>query len=476
MGNLKKIVETKTFTVSVLALIMLFGFFLRFNDLGHWLDNKDQYFFDSGSRPVPLGVDSYYYMDIANDLLHLSLKKVDEYRQVPRGFTRPSSAPLLSVFIAFFTFLSNKPLEWIAILLPPFLGVLLAIPTYLLGYLLVISAKPPWDKNYVANVTIAKIVGFCAALFSLLTNSYIVRSSIGWCDTDILNVTFIALLTLIAAKIANTEEANKRYQLFAFFAIFLLMFVWWWDQGLAPPLMVAVSLLLVLLFVIPKKSKKGILVGISLFTFFLIIIWMLKGNVFLQITQSVFRIFSYVLVEEKTTIFPVIGRAAEQSDYTFTQLSLSVAGNIYVYSLSLLGLGALACFSRKNFLFLVPLLGLNVLAFNASRFSIFVAPLYGLGLGAIIFLSLSTLKIHQAFIKNILIVIFVIICSFYPVRTDLTSPQRTPILDPVLSEAMKNIAKTTPNDAVIWASWDRGHPLVYYSKRKTLADGIFHPA
>jgi len=41
---------------------------------------------------------------------------------------------------------------------------------------------------------------------------------------------------------------------------------------------------------------------------------------------------------------------------------------------------------------------------------------------------------------------------------------------------MKRIEKKTPKDAVIWASWGHGHPLIYYGQRGTIADGIYHSA
>ena len=476
MINLEKTTESKTFTISVMLIIMLFGFFLRFNDLGHWLDNKDQYFFNSGSIPVTLGVDSYYYIDIANDLSQGKISSFDSQRQFPKGFNKTSPAPLLSVLMASFSFLTNQPLEWIAILIPPFLGVLLAIPAYLLGYTLIISAKIPWNKSYDPSVTAAKITGASVALFSLLSPAFIQRSSIGWCDTDILNVAFVTLFIALATQIAHTKKAQNCRNFFVIYALSLLVFIWWWDQALAPPLLLAGAPFLLSLFFLQFESKKQFIKYILFFVFSLLVLWIWQGNALQDIPRSFRSIFNYIFGKDTSSIFPALEQLVqEQNDSSFQIHALKIAGSTFIYSLSILGLVVLAIISKRYFLFILPLIALEALSYKATRFEIFSAPLLGLGLGTIVFICNSMLRKYN-YSKIFACIVFIVSCSFFPIRQAEHHKPPIPTLDPLISEAMAKISTITPEEAVIWTSWGHGHPLVYYSQRNTLADGIYHPA
>ena len=150
MISLTSLAGKKQFTVVLLIAIAISGFYIRFDNLNHWLDNKSQYFTSTG-LPVALGVDSYYYLDIAEDLLKGKISKFDDQRHYPSGSTKPNAVPLLSVLIALIAFVSSKPLEWVAVLLPPFLGILLAIPAYCLGYTLAENSHILWRKKRIPN-------------------------------------------------------------------------------------------------------------------------------------------------------------------------------------------------------------------------------------------------------------------------------------------------------------------------------------
>ena len=58
----------KLFPVLMLFFIAVAGFYIRFDSISYWLDNKSSFFTATG-LPVTIGVDSYFYMDIAKDLL-----------------------------------------------------------------------------------------------------------------------------------------------------------------------------------------------------------------------------------------------------------------------------------------------------------------------------------------------------------------------------------------------------------------------
>ena len=220
MLPLSRLIEKKFFTAFMLIVIAIAGFYIRFDNIDHWLTNKSQYFTSNG-LPVTLGVDSYYYIDIADDLLAGKLKKIDDQRHYPSGSTKPTAAPLLSVLLALFSFITRQPLEWIAVLFPPFFGVLLAIPVYFLACSLAANSLLPWKKPLPVSAMEAKFVGFSAALFSLLSPAFVARSSLGWCDTDVLNVTFTTMSAYLSLRFFSAEEPKEKLRFFVYWSLSL---------------------------------------------------------------------------------------------------------------------------------------------------------------------------------------------------------------------------------------------------------------
>jgi hypothetical protein len=116
-----------------LFAVLALGFFVRFDNLGHWRSNPERYFFGEQQNPLTLTVDAYYFMDGARDISHGRYTALDEDRLAPTGYQRSAWPPLISVVLAGVTGLTGISLEWGAVLLPPFFSLFLGIAAFLLG-------------------------------------------------------------------------------------------------------------------------------------------------------------------------------------------------------------------------------------------------------------------------------------------------------------------------------------------------------
>lgn len=462
----------KVYVIAALTVIMALGFYLRFNDLNYWNANRDLYFFNSGTLPVTIGVDSYYYMNIAANLLDGRVESFDSLRHFPVGTKLPCSAPLLSVILASIVYLTGQSMEWVAVLLPPFLGILLVIPTYLLTFGILNKSRFPIESEIRERGAI--LGGIAAALFVIVSPIYYAKSTIGWCDTDILNLSFITFLSFLVLKMSAPEEQG-RLRSFVAYSILTLLFVWWWDSSQLLTLSIALSCLTPLLIHPHDISHRQLklLASTMVITILLFICW--KQDSLAQLTDKLIYIIRYSSGLEGSSFFPDSKSVVlEQKNISFQTLAQITAGNTSLFTLGIVGLIVMAYFVRLNFLFFFPLLILGGMALHAMRFAMFMTPLIGNGLAFLIF-SLQALPVKHAFHKYLGSIALLFAIVFFPVNKILSETPQHPTFYPFILEGMQKIADATEKDAVIWTAWGEGHPLVYYSKRRTLADGMFHP-
>ena len=189
------------------------AFFVRFYDLDYWLENKEFYFFDHQQLPILISIDAYYYLDIAKELLEGKYQHLDLNRHVPHGHINSFIPPLLSLILSYLAKLFSAPLEWVALLLPAFLGSLIAIPAYLLGYAFGQRMKSPFIREE-NRETAATVMGLTTALFTSLSPMLVSRSSVGWCDTDSLNVFFPVLASVLALHYADANNYESAITIF----------------------------------------------------------------------------------------------------------------------------------------------------------------------------------------------------------------------------------------------------------------------
>jgi len=456
---------------------MAAGCYLRLAPLSTWLDHKERYFFDNQQIPLMVTVDSYFYLDIARQLQEGTFSSFDRRRFVPVGHKRPPTPPLLSVLLARLSTLSGIGLEWLAILLPPFLGTLLAIPAYIIGFLLAMRARCSLIKEE-QRVISARLMGLVTAFCSLLSPFFAERSAIGWFDTDVMNVTFPLVLALLCLKLADSKGKKEQIIYLSGFLITSLFFLWWWDQSYIPVFgFTAVPFITALIF-ITVRSPKNIVWPVAFAIVLLVAIGIWKGFDVLNplgYFKSLGRMTHYITSDSGNSPFLPAGIAVSEQNSaslnTFIAKGCGWTPGFIVAGVGLLVLGMLV---RTYIFFLGAVIIVTLMSFKGTRFLIFTAPLFGLGVGTLVFLTCHGIKnrlVQIAALSGILL-----ISSWGAAKSFNSLDRRVPRRLPVLFDAMKRIEKKTPEDAVIWASWGHGHPLVYYGQRGTIADGIYHSA
>ena len=173
------------------VLIIMVGLLLRLDSLMDWIEQPDLALYYG--EPILTTFDGYYYLTLARDLMEGSYAAVDQMRAVPDSPVRPMPPPLMSILAAAVATLTPLSLNWVAVLMPAFLGVLLAFPMYGFG-------------KHFGGV----FMGLSTALISLVSPYYVLRSGLGWFDTDCLLVTLVVSANWFLLKFA-VEENLRRY-------------------------------------------------------------------------------------------------------------------------------------------------------------------------------------------------------------------------------------------------------------------------
>lgn len=466
--------KKKATALVLFVIISSIGFYIRYDNINHWLGHEGLYFSPIDNNPATLTPDAYYYMDIAKDYLKGNIEKQDQQRQAPNYFNKHIPLPLLSITLALTSKVTNMSLEWVAILLPPFLAVLLAIPVYFLAALLFRLSGFTAAQTLSAGMIMACST---ATLFTLLSPAFVQRSSIGLCDTDILNVTFLCSLTFLALRAATSNSMRELTFSLTAFTLITGLFMLWWDMAIQP--VIAFSLgyfLLAAVFGIARNRS-----NIKVYAFFLLCLWFLfiglhGSALMIMLPNDLIQTFKYsISMDSSGTLFPYAGKlVAEQRDVSWAELAVNIAGTEWVFYLSLLGTALLAIMTRQYFLFLMPWLIILLLTTRSLRLMIFASVIFGLGLGTVVFLVCAYLKKFDVFRILSICIVISMIATFPYTKSQLYFSAST-YNELVLYDCFKRLSAKIPDGSIVWSSWGNGHPLVFYTKAKTIGDGIFHP-
>jgi len=443
--------------VLLLLLILAAGLLVRLEDIREWQKTPDISL--SGGEPLIVNLDGYYYLSLARDLLEGEYGAVDELRGVPDNPPRPWPPPPLALLAAGLASISSLSLNWIGVLVPAFLGVLLALPVYWLG-------------KFLGN----RPMGLVAALFSLISPYYAGRTNAGFFDTDCLNV-FLTFLVAYLFLRFGVERSPRRYGWFGGGLLAGLFFFWWWDQAPhAVGAIVLTPLAVALAFLYRPPRREG-----WLFLGIVIVSAMSAGLLFgfdlpLRFYHGLSGLFSYVY-DKAPRIFPNIGISiTEQQVPVYTQLLAAATGSRPGYLLALAGLFMLCWKKPIQSLFLLAPLLVSLLAFwSANRFLIFLTPIMALGLGYAVsrLWEMRSRRGWPAGAIPILVPALLLAVAWPAIRREMGDTLR-PIEPAPLVAGLRRIAAATPAEAVIWAWWDHGYPINYWSRRATINDGSVH--
>ncbi len=435
--------------MAALGFVLAAGLYQRLDNLRTWENDPGRFFHDE--EPLQMSVDGYYYLGLARALRDGRYEPVDQNRTVPVGRPRPRPPPLLSTLTWLLSRAGHVSLDWVAILLPPLLGVLLALPGYGLGTRLG-----------------GRLLGSSAALFAIASPFYVARTMLGWHDTDCLNVTFAVAIPYLLLRFSETETRKRYLHLGAAVATYAA-FLCWWDHGRAPATFAfAMPLAVALGFEQRRRRLDRGWFGAAL-ALLTVAVLALYGR---ELVGTALRVTRYI-AKEQVDPFPISGaNVVEQTPADLLAIAEFAAGSPLTLALAAIGLGCLVWRRPGQCLFLLFPFLVSCLSFRAIRFVLFMAPLVGLGIGALLH-ELWHLRRGGMPGRLGAVVVFVVVAWPIAVHFDRDNSYR-PRRHPFQVEAMTRMAAVTPQNAVIWADWGHGYPLQYYADRGTIADGGYH--
>lgn len=437
-----------------IAIILVIAFSVRFEDLWDWKKSPQIAMYKG--EPILTTFDGYYYLTYARDIAEGHYGKVDYRRGVPDYPACPSPPPLLSVFGAIAHKITGASFNWIGAVLPIFLGMLLVIPLYLMA-------------RYYGG----PIMALSAILMATLSHYYLYRSSLGWFDTDCMHLTW-AVSTAYLFMMFGVTEGLRRYIYCLLGFIMTLLFMWWWDQAVVIATALALTPFGVAILFFYRPTKKDILIFSGIIGCFTVIIMLWKGVSFpFQIISGVLSQLKYIAKDTTNTGFPNLGiTISEQARPSFNEVIQKTSGSKATFFLSLLGLGLLFYKRPKESLFLsVPLILASFSFFFAKRFLIFMSPVTAMGIGYLVyFLWTMGRKLALLRVASIGLLIFLA----YPAYQKAMAKNFWPKEPPHLIDGMVFAKDALPDDAVIWAWWDHGYPIIYWSNKGTVNDGGIH--
>ncbi|WP_422105023.1 STT3 domain-containing protein [Winogradskyella sp.] len=425
----------------ILLLIVLFAIYLRYEDFSVWKAYKSQ--FQYQDKYQMSNFDSYYYLQIARELQEGTYDSLQELRRVPNEVHAPYIPPLLSVLAASISGITGIQLETIAIFLPVFLASLLAPLVFLLC----------------VRLNFNKIASLSAALFSILSITYIVRTRIGVFDTDCLNVVFVLLNTYLFYQFGDIKS-KKRYTYLALGILSTFLFYTWWNTATSVVIISALvpfSVALIFSYETKKPYLKYLILGLAI----LISAFFISDEIIA---------FANLVLGKTDTAFPNNLDIAELDKITFEDFIKKTAGNDLIFYAMVIGI-ILLCWKlkRKALYFIIPI-GLALSPFvGGNRFMIFSAPILAIGIGYsihLLFQFKTRIKPHIALAVTVIIAIIGIASNYKTITHNYLKPAAYESI--ALLNAMD---QHIPEGANVWTDWDLGYQIQYYLKNGTYADG-----
>jgi dolichyl-diphosphooligosaccharide--protein glycosyltransferase len=437
----------------VIVAILLLSLWIRTDDLRAWIDQPHRAFHDG--QPILINFDGYFYLSLARDLLEDRYSAFDELRGVPEPQKRPMPPPMISLITAAVAAITPFSLDWVATLLPVLLGILLAVPLYLFSRL--------YGGGLMAIVAIC--VGLCARY-------YVYRSNVGWFDTDCLNATLALLVTYLFLRFGMIST-TRRYLYLAGGFLASLFFFLWWDQTHTAVVMIALCplILVVAVYYRPMGRERWLAVGVTVLIGISLLIWQGPQIFWLPLERAMIAM-GYV-TKAQLGDFPNTAQSVmEQARPDLQSLARISTGNIVTFFLGIVGLAWLLICRKRQALPLIVLFGLGCFSFLfARRFMIFLNPFLAIGLGFAI-QQLWTLQSRWPWTRIAAPIGAAIVCLF--AAKDSLQRVYWPKEIPPIVAGQQRLAEESSTDALVWAWWDHGYPIRYWSRRATINDGSLH--
>lgn len=444
----------RTLTFVLLSIIICVGLFVRLEDLRDWQQQPEIAFFNG--EPLLTTIDGYFYLRLARDLAEGNYHRTDTLRTWPEPPKRPFPPPLLSVITALLQKISTVSLNWIGVLLPTVFGIFVIAPVFAIG-------------RYYGGTT----MGLTASLITVLSFGYLTRSSLGWFDTDCLNVFFTMAAIYYSIRFSEIQT-YKRYIYFILFLINYAFFLWWWHT--TPQAVTVITLLPMLVslffFYRPTTRREGLIFLGTLSLLLSFLLYWLGIDLPMRIINNLSQTFHYIS-KETNQFFPNVSELVlEQHKASWHEFVATTIHSKTAFIAALAGTAGLILKKHKKFLFLLApaLLTCMTLLFS-QRFIIFAVPVISLGFGYCIS---SIWQLRKRFPRTVFLApLFVVYVAAINLHTDMSKNFWQFNVGNVVA-GMNFVRENTPDNSILFARWDVGYPCQYWARRTTVADGGFH--
>ncbi|ORI07302.1 hypothetical protein A3835_06935 [Campylobacter concisus] len=430
--------------------------------------------------------DAYYYAEGARDML-AGFHQQNDFS--------PFNHPISTIVFYICKIFSFK-IESVMFYMSAFLAPLIALPVIL-----------------ISNEFKALKVGAVAAFMSAILPGYFVRTSVGYLDSDMLNVTFALFIIFFLIKLIDTRD--RKFIILP--ALFVAIYLWWYQSSYALILsIVFIFLLYTLAFMRGRlENYQAIffmsisIVSLNIFTkdpliankiliFNTAIITLSYAvfckyekllsprnlSIFLALMLVVFIYFSgfdfiiskisnYIFknTDEPTNKFHFINEhnfISEVKSANPLYFIYFMSGNILILLAAIIGY-LLLCFKFRPFLLTLPMLGLGLLSFfGGVRFVMYVTPLVALGFGYFLHFFLNLFDLRNS-IKNLSFLVFAV--AALAINLDFAySYKPNTVISHDEAVALDGLKKVAKRDDYVFSWWDYGYAIRYFADVMTLND------
>ncbi|NJB68664.1 hypothetical protein GGQ74_002337 [Desulfobaculum xiamenense] len=411
-----------------------------------WLFLGSQPLFLYNGAPMLRATDGYHFLDLA--------------RGVFEGRAAPTAVPLLSALTAWVAMLSGVGLETVACLVPPVVASLTAC-VYVL-----------WGRTLTGNPGATLI----AAVIGLSVPYWHVRANVGYLDTDCLNILLVGLGCWLFMRF-ETDTGQRRFVWLGLMCAVLGVFVWWWRAGAAVFAgLVACCHVLSLPFATTRAQRASRIALAALMACGL--------AAYLVGGLAVFPVWAVVPMEAalnhlhlvmhgEELVYPSVAVSiGELKPPDFSEISGYVGGWLPAFLVGMIGAGLAVWRRPRQCLYLLPLAVLGTMAFLSARFMLFLVPVVGIGVGVAVHEAWVLAaqvrrwrRVAQGAVALVALgVVSVPVMGAFHSATPPVFAKPEALLASVLREA-------PAGDTVVWAWWDYGYMLKYFSGRRPYFDG-----
>jgi dolichyl-diphosphooligosaccharide--protein glycosyltransferase len=196
-----------------------------------------------------------------------------------------------------------------------------------------------------------------------------------------------------------------------------------------------------------------------------------------QVLGMVQNVLSYAKIlpatEEGGLSLPTVKQSIrEAQSIDWGNLVQRVAGSWLIFVPAVLGL-AYVVWTYPATLVFVPMLGLAIFSFKlGNRFTMYGGPVIGLGLGFGAALLLWRTGLAKS--VRVLCLLAIAVLVMLPIWDMATKLRPAPVVSKTFAQSYIDLKDRIPEDARLWQWWDFGYAAQYYAERITFGDGGKH--